>query len=80
VKAMVYMHVSIVNTECCKTITLCCNILSRGRNEGVSSEHPTAVAFRPPSPGIFAGQAYANSQARRHLTPNEELGLEHVSR
>ena len=50
-----------------KTITLCCEILARGRHTGISDEHPTTVAFKPPSPGIFAGQAYANPQARRHL-------------
>jgi len=42
---MVNMHVLIVNTERCKTITLCCEILTRGRDAGVSDEHPTTEAF-----------------------------------
>ena len=74
------MHVLIVNTERRKTITLCCEILSRGRHTGVTDEHPTTVAFEPPSPGIFAGQAYANPQARQHLTPADRSGPEKVSR
>jgi len=32
------MHVLIINTERCKTITLCCEILSRGRDAGASDE------------------------------------------
>jgi hypothetical protein len=62
------MHVLMINTERYKAVTLCGKILTRGRDTGVSDEHPMAVAFKPPSPGIFAGQAYANPQARRHLT------------
>jgi len=36
---MVNMHMIIVNTEHCKTITSCCNILTRGRDAGVADEH-----------------------------------------
>ena len=61
------LHVLIVNTERCETITLCCEILSLGRDAGVSDEHLDDCSVSPPSPGIFAGQAYANSQARRYL-------------
>jgi hypothetical protein len=74
------MHVILVNTECCETVTLCCEILSRGRDTGVADEHPMTVAFRPPSPGIFAGQAYANPQARCHLTSAGQSRPAKVSR
>jgi hypothetical protein len=74
------MDVLLVNTHCCKTITLCREILSRGRHAGVSDEHPKTVAFKPPSPGIFAGQAYANPQARRHLTSSSQEQFKLVSR
>jgi hypothetical protein len=66
-QAVINTHVIIVNTERFKTVTLCCEILSGGRDAGLSVEHSATVAFRSPSPGIFAGQAYANSQVRRHL-------------
>ena len=41
------MHVVIVDTERCKAITLCCWILSRGRDRGVSDGNAGAAAFRP---------------------------------
>ena len=78
--SVVNMDVLIVNTERCKTITLCCEILSRRRDTGVTDEHPTTVAFIPPSPGTFAGQACANPQARRHLVSAHRDGLGTVSR
>jgi hypothetical protein len=73
------MDVLIINTECCKTVTLCCEILSRGRHTCISDEHQMTVAFKPPSPGIFAGQAYANPQARRHLTIADQSRSRRVS-
>ena len=79
-KSVVNMHVLIANTERPKTIALCCEILPGGRDTGMPDEHPTTVAIRPPSPGIFAGQAYANPQARRHLAWNDETGFVQVSR
>ena len=79
-ESVVNMHVLILNTECCKTVTLCCEIPSGRRDAGISDEHPTTVAFIPPSPGIFAGQAYANPQARRYLTSADRDGSEKVSR
>jgi hypothetical protein len=33
---VVNMHVLIIDTQCCKTIALCCKILARRRNAGVS--------------------------------------------
>ena len=77
---MVNMHVLIVNTECCKTVTMCCEILSRGRDAGVSDEHERTVAFQPPSPGIFAGQAYANQQVKRYLVSSAISEPRRVSR
>ncbi|GAB2971631.1 hypothetical protein GCM10027282_06980 [Frigoribacterium salinisoli] len=61
-------------TERCKTVTLSCEILPRGRDAGVSDEHEATAAFKPPSPGIFTGQAYADPQARRHLTSSDRHG------
>ena len=74
------MHVLIVGTQRCKTVTLCCEILSQSRDASVSDEHPPAVAFSPRSPGPFAGHAYANQQARSHLTSPDRLRLKKVSR
>jgi len=80
-QSVVNMHVLIVNTERCKSVSLCCEILSRGRHTGVSDENPTTAAFSPvTSPGIFVGQAYANPQARRYLTFASARKLEQVSR
>ena len=74
------MDMLIINTQCCKTVTLRCEILSRGRDPGLPDEHPTTVAFRPPSPGIFAGHAYANPQAKRPLTSVGRTGSRRVYR
>jgi len=74
------MDVLIVNTERCKTLPLCCKILPRGRDAGVADKYPTTVAFTPPSPGIFAGQAYANPQAKPYLAPADRTGRAKVSR
>jgi hypothetical protein len=47
-EAVVNMHVLIVITQRCKTITLRREGLPRGRDAGISDEHPTAIATRPP--------------------------------
>jgi len=36
---VVNVYVVIVHTQCCKTVTLCCEILSSGHDAGVSDEH-----------------------------------------
>jgi hypothetical protein len=77
---MVDVHVFIIDPERLETIALRGEVLSGGRDAGIYDEHRETVAFRPPSPGIFAGQAYANPQARRHLTSARHERLARVFR
>lgn len=76
------MHVLIVNTERYENIALCSESLSRGRHLGASDEPECLSRLDPAplSPSTFAGQAYSNPQARRHVTSAGGNGSEEVSR